>query len=361
MASIYSKKGILYLKYYEEDEYGQRRNVQYSLHLKDTRENRKLARKIKTELEGELIKPNYRYLQHTITLSHAIKLFMKSKESTSKSTKRLYRTMFTHLTDVIPVKTTVNKIKKEDILRFEKYLREDLGLKQNSIASYFRHLKAFWNWLVSEKYYAENIVKRIKTEDKPIVIIPDHDLERILNYLHGKNMNQYRFVKFLQLTGMRIGEATELRWEWVNFDRRRIVLKNIKGKRVEEFPLYPKLWQFMNSFKKNSGVIFNYKNTDSLKFWRRAMNKLNMDYKMHSIRKTFATKLVDKNISIFDAMKLLRHRKVSTTIKYYTAVDLERIGNEVNNVYEIGELKRNENQEKERMKNNNDTKIYNIK
>ncbi len=56
-----------------------------------------------------------------------------------------------------------------------------------------------------------------------------------------------------------------------------------------------------------------------------------MRYTLHSIRKTFATSLVNNNVSIFDAMKLLRHKNVSTTMKYYTY--LNRLGNEANKVF----------------------------
>ncbi|MCB0732060.1 MAG: hypothetical protein KDC88_13610 [Ignavibacteriae bacterium] len=54
---------------------------------------------------------------------------------------------------------------------------------------------------------------------------------------------------------------------------------------------------------------------------------------LHSPRKTFATKIVNNDTSVFDAMKLLRHKKVDTTIKYYTSADLRRLGNEANKVF----------------------------
>lgn len=361
MASIFSKKGVLYLGYYLEDDYGRKKHVQFSLKLKDNRENRKIAKNIKMEKEAELIKPNKKVLQHTLSLEKAFKLFMKVKETTAYSTKKNYRLTYNHLVSLISAKTAVSKIGKTDIQRFELYLRDEIGLSQNSIASYFRHLKSFWNWMVSEKFYSENIVHSIKTKDKPIEIIQDKDFETILKFFEEKNIQQYRIVKFLQLTGLRIGEATELKWEWVNFERKRITMKNIKGKRVEEFPLYPALAEFLISFRRDSGTIFNYKNSDSLKFWTKAMKKLGFNYRMHSIRKTFATKLVEKDISIFDAMKLLRHKNVSTTIKYYTAVDLERLGNKVNTVYGVENTEVHKKEDQKKSINEKEFQIFNIK
>ena len=63
------------------------------------------------------------------------------------------------------------------------------------------------------------------------------------------------------------------------------------------------------------------------------MGKLDYPYTMHSIRKTFATDLVNGSVSVFDAMKLLRHRNITTTMKYYTFADLSRIGNEAEKIF----------------------------
>jgi hypothetical protein len=42
---------------------------------------------------------------------------------------------------------------------------------------------------------------------------------------------------------------------------------------------------------------------------------------------------VNKNVSVFDAMKLLRHKNINTTLKYYTYADLNRLGGEANKVF----------------------------
>lgn len=357
MASIFAKKGILYLKYYAALNNGKKKSVQISLKIKDTRENRKLAKIVKAEKEAELLKPNKSFLKYNISLASAFKIFINSKTSIAKSTKTSYNLMYKHLIVVINANKLVQNITKDDIQNFEIYLREEVELAQNSISSYFRHLKAFWNWLIQEKFYNEQIVHTIKAKEKPIEVIPDEDFDKILEYFKSQNIQQYRIIKFLQLTGLRIGEATELNWEWVNFDRKRIVLQNLKGKRTEEFPLYPTLFEFLYEFRKPHGKIFNYKNVESLKFWYRAMKKLGFNYKRHSIRKTFATKLVEKDIPIFDAMKLLRHKNVTTTIKYYTAVNLDRIGNKVEEVFDE-DLKNSKSKAKNLTKDN--FRIYKI-
>ena len=165
----------------------------------------------------------------------------------------------------------------------------------------------------------------------------DEDFDEILEILHKRNIEQYRFIKFLRLTGFRVGEALALNWENVNFRSNRIVLQNIKMKRKDEFPLYDELRNFLFEFNEKEGKIFPYKNSESLHFWWRLMKKTNYRYSLHSIRKTFATKLVNNKVSVFDTMKLLRHRNVATTMKYYTYADMQRLGEEANKVFKVME------------------------
>jgi integrase len=142
---------------------------------------------------------------------------------------------------------------------------------------------------------------------------------------------------FLRLSGMRVGEAISLKWEDIDFEKDRILIKNSKGKRLDEFPLYYGLKEFLVKFRQLSGKIFDFKDKDSTKFWNRALDDIEdlegRKYTLHQIRKTFATQLVNKNVSVFDAMKLLRHKNINTTLKYYTYADLNRLGDEANKVF----------------------------
>ncbi|MCB0746117.1 MAG: site-specific integrase [Ignavibacteriae bacterium] len=337
MASIYSKRGILYLAYYVEDAFGKRKQESFSLNLKDNRENRKLAKKIKTEKEAELNKPNKMVLPFNLSLETAFEMYLKVKKNVSKKTKDNYLVAYAHLTNVVSPKTVITKITNKELARVVDYMETEKGLSRNTISSYTKDLNTFWNWMKSEEMIHKNIIPKIKQDPKTIVVIPDEDFDEILEILHKRNIEQYRFIKFLRLTGFRVGEALALNWENVNFRSNRIVLQNIKMKRKDEFPLYDELRNFLFEFNEKEGKIFPYKNSESLHFWWRLMKKTNYRYSLHSIRKTFATKLVNNKVSVFDTMKLLRHRNVATTMKYYTYADMQRLGEEANKVFKVME------------------------
>jgi len=331
MASVYSKGGVLYLTWYENDFGGDRKKRYQSLGLNDTRENKKIAKKIKEEKEFEQSRPNQKILKYRLILDDGIKLFM-FKKKTSKTTIKNYNIVFSHFRTVVDGKILISKISKDDIEKYKYYLVEKREVKHNTVASYFRDLRTFWNWLVAEKYVLENIVDVVKAKEKPIVVIPKKRFDEILK-IFSRNRKHYQFIMFLKLTGFRISEATNLFWNDIDFDNKRIKVTNVKGKREEYFPLYEKLEEFVVSMNNDGEKVFSFKNGDSLKFWSREMKKLGYPYSLHTIRKTFATELINGKVSVFDAMKLLRHKNITTTMKYYTYADISRIGSEANKIF----------------------------
>lgn len=333
MASIFAKRGILHLSYFITDYKGDKHRKTENLRLKDTRNNRRLAERVKDEKEFELNRPIQKVLKHHLTLEEGERLFLIYKKDTAPNTKVNYRNMFKHFSAIVPKNIPVSKIVKVDVENLKYYMKDELGLKHNTIASYIKDLKTFWNWMLREKFIAENIVDRIPLKDNPIVVIPTETFEKILEIFKNRNMKHYNFLMFLKLTGFRVSEAVNLQWVDVNFITNRIEVKNLKGKRIEQFPLYPRVKSLLNSFSRDDEHIFDFKNKDSLKFWTREMKKLNYPFTLHSIRKTFATDLINGNVTVFDAMKLLRHRNITTTMKYYTFTDLNRIGNEAEKIF----------------------------
>ncbi len=68
MASIYAKRGVLHISYWVKDYMGDRSRKTENLKLKDTRDNRRIAQRIKEEKEFELNKPLPKLLQYIRTL-----------------------------------------------------------------------------------------------------------------------------------------------------------------------------------------------------------------------------------------------------------------------------------------------------
>ena len=199
MASIFAKRGDLHLSYFITDFRGERHRKTENLKLKDTRNNRRIALRIKEDKEFELNRPVQKLLKHRLTLGEGERLFLVYKKEAAEKTKVNYSSMFRHFSAVVQQNSLVSSIVKEDIDKLKFYMKEELGFKHNTIASYIKDLKTFWNWLIKEKFVTENIVDRIPLKENPIVIIPPNHFKKILQIFKNRNMKHYNFLMFLKL------------------------------------------------------------------------------------------------------------------------------------------------------------------
>jgi len=340
MASLYAKGGYIYISIYLPN--GERE--QKSTKIKDNREGWIKARKLQKEKEIELAKP-IPVVIADLTLAEVEKRFKRHNFDKAKSTVLGYEVITNYLKQFFGDKKKVRSITKEDIIDFKDFLKginsniTSGKLSQNTIASYFRSLKSFFNFLIDNGFYVDkNPVPRLKTEERPIETIPNDHFKLILAYLKGRSKDQYRIIRMLQLTGKRVNEILSLKWEDVYFEEKLIKLHNKKAKKQELIPMHKKLREFLEPWSKvkgrqKKGKIFPYKSHHSLGFWKRTLANLKLpQYKLHSIRKTFVTRLVHKSVPIFDASKITG-QSISTMIQFYAKVDVNILNKQLDDAF----------------------------
>lgn len=120
-------------------------------------------------------------------------------------------------------------------------IRKDYGKKVSvtTINNYIRNIKVFFNYLKEQGYIKKDVVKNIKqfkNNRKPKKIITDEQFGELLRHIDTTKFHEYRDYIVIQLlldTGMRIGEALEIKVEDVDINNRAILLlaENTQGKR----------------------------------------------------------------------------------------------------------------------------------
>lgn len=312
---MHIKRGIIYVSLKQDGKW-----VRKSTGLKDTKENRRKVLLLEVQEKPRLLFPPFSQLADE---------FIKTKRNNALGTVDSYQRTIDYFllanSDVQPRLITDQHI---DI--FKDFLTGK-GLAQNTISSHIRNLRIIFNYFKEKGYIEKNLVKRIPQKEKPIKIIPDNLMNDFLTYLKSKNLRHYRFIKLLTLTGFRTGEAIELTWENIQFDNNRIVMRNIKGNRSDEFPLNETLKNFLLEFR-STGSIFNYKSTDSLKWLKKVFTSKLKGYSFHDIRRTFATKLLIGNVNPYVVMKLMRHKDFKTTMKHYAYIQTLEMGGDLERV-----------------------------
>ncbi|MEW6508835.1 MAG: tyrosine-type recombinase/integrase [Bacteroidota bacterium] len=326
MAEIYKRNGIIWITY---SIYGKR--YRESLGIKDTRENRILAKKIKLQKEADILNGVHPLIKKIKkkTLIEAFKDFEKTKENKSESTRRIYDYSYKKLLDFTG-DIEIRKVTEDVIDEFEKYLKVSKG----SLEIIFRHLRIIFEYFRKMRIIDFNPVPRKQSVEKKINVISREEMDLILKLLKKHNENQYKTIKLLIMTGLRVSELIRLEFEDIDFKRNIIYIKNNKGKRIDQFPLYRELRLFLEiEWKELNGKVCPYKTKEALSFFRHFLKRNNFrHYSIHEIRKTFLSRLANAGMSLFDLQKIARHKDIKTTQKYYLEAEYERIGNKINDV-----------------------------
>lgn len=310
MSTIYAKGGMLYIGFKTKDGKWKYK----SSGLKDTKENRTKLRRYNYDQDyGKPLVPS---------LSTCISLYLNSKHHLEADTLIGYKLILNQFKDFIG-DISVNDITPEHIQQIQSEWSKH---SKNTLASYNKQLRIFFNFLVEQEYIKKNIVPKIKSQPKIIKIIPDDVMNRILERSKS-NIKHYRLILFLNGTGFRLSEALNLEWKDIEWENKRIIIRNAKDGSDNMFPLTDELAEFLKSFK-GEGKVFGFNSKYGISWLRK---KLFQDYSFHDIRRTFATRLLKNNVNPYKVMKLMRHKDFKTTMNHYAYIDTLSLTSELLN------------------------------
>lgn len=325
------------------------RTREFSSHLPAMDENIQKAKDLRQQIILSLSQPNFVAVKSYIKISDALNLFLQNKTYARK----------TILTYQLAVKHTIDILDDIIITNFttQHYIKLVDNLKQkyshNSISIFTRALSTLFNWLVKNKYLDNSPIARIPIQRKETKTIPLEDLQLILNYLQQHNIEGYYLIKFLYLTGLRVGEAISLKWENIDFEKGLITFYNQKSKRYDIRPLLQPAIDLLKEIKisTNRNKIFVYTDTSCLFFYRTQArlwgerkengllkNKILRKYHLHQLRKTFISTLIANGVSLEDTQVFSGHKDPRTTLAHYVEYRYSQIANRVNNQVNFGLL-----------------------
>lgn len=201
------------------------------------------------------------------------------------------------------------------------------------------YLSMFFNWCIDNGYYTNDNpivkIKKVKIPQKLPVYITIDELELILdgtNYLDMKIRTLiHDVILFAFYSGFRLNEITSLKWDQIDFENNIISLDNqtskTKSGKIRVVPISHKIQpMLLNRFKgKRSEFVFehNYSNRNinflvskNFKSIIKNIPKINQTTHFHTLRHSFASCLIQKNINVVTVSKLLGHANISTTMIY---------------------------------------------
>lgn len=228
----------------------------------------------------------------------------------------------------------LDEIERHQVSTWHVGLRED-GLSPayaDRFLALLRHaLNMAIEWDMLEKNPAAR-VKQFNIDNRNEQHLNEEELKRLLKVLHtDKNRTVCLIVLFLLTTGARLNEA--LQAKWVDIDREnkvwRIPATNAKSKRSRLVPLNSfainDVLDQLDTEGKYDHLFINHKTRKKITYIHKTWNRLRIesglpDFKLHSLRRSYASFLVNSGHSLYEASRLLGHSDPSITASRYAVL-----------------------------------------
>jgi excisionase family DNA binding protein len=180
-------------------------------------------------------------------------------------------------------------------------------------------LKGMFTKAIDYGYVAANPVKKVK-------MIPEGDCarERILTPEEEERLianSIPHFKPFLVIalnTGMRRGEILKLAWPQVDFRNRLVHVVKTKRNKNRVVPMNNALYTTLQGLRaeaKGSERVYQSKHVEGV--FATARKNAGLDgLRLHDLRHTFATRLIQAGVDVFTVQKLLGHSTITMTMRY---------------------------------------------
>lgn len=200
---------------------------------------------------------------------------------------------------------------------------------------YIRTLKAAftkaveWQYLDNNPFQNVKLFKLPRNNDK---IISQSDLERIVSVINNKTVSD--IVEFAFYTGMRLSEILNLKNKSIELENSIIHVQNdgefnVKSRKERIIPMSERVIQIISSRGSTDesigedyifGKLPKVRFSDSWisKSFKKAVRKCELDegIHFHSLRHSFCSQLVRKNVNLRVVMELAGHQDYSTSLRY---------------------------------------------
>ncbi len=316
---IFKRKNIYYVEYFDEECNKQKR-------ISTKQKTKAAALRFISELKQKL---PARVKQQSISLSEFITEYEANAEQIYsakyiKSIKLSFRMIKDFLGEAELSEVTPKRVEQFQAFTFRR--------AKHSAHLYHRTLKAAFNKAVQWNYIESNPFKEVsppKIQKKIPVFIEKKELEEIMRQVKSESLRNLFEVGFN--TGLRLSELISLQWSDVDLKRGEIVIGNTgefitKGKSARTIPLNAQMRSKLSTLHSVSRCKYVFPNERLRPFnddyvsrqFKYAVRDANLSEQIHfhTLRHSFASRLVQRGISLYIVKELLGHSDISTTQIY---------------------------------------------
>jgi site-specific recombinase XerD len=223
---------------------------------------------------------------------------------------------------------------------------QDKGLSGHTINCYFRSLRIFYSWLVSEEFMEIHPFEKVKIPRTPSKIIPafsDSQIEQLLKVINTRTPIGYRnFAIILTLldTGLRISELCSLKLEklWLEDGMAKVLGKGNKERMIPiRKQLQRILWHYIDRCRPEPNTTscdYIFLTQAGRPLTARHAHKMMTYYGHkarlagirclpHTLRHTAAISFLRNGGDVFSLQRILGHASLEMTRRYCELADID--------------------------------------
>ncbi len=190
-----------------------------------------------------------------------------------------------------------------------------------TVNSELKKLKALVNKAVEWGVIPRNTIAPVKMFQNLDANARGYLTKEQLNALYTADPETAAIWQLMANTGMRIGEAMNLKWTRVNAERVRVVSSQehmTKTRQWRDIPVSPGCRSALAELRgRNDGYVLPRVNITTLRrYFKKACDKAGFDAVPHELRHTFISHLVMQGIPLRTVQVLAGHKSIAVTEQY---------------------------------------------
>lgn len=234
-------------------------------------------------------------------------------------------------------------MKKITRLQVQQQFQRKLSAEKLSPASVNQHLqlmRRFMNLAVEWEFLERNVLARIKmlhVDNRREIFLSDEQVADLVETLKtDDNRLVCMIILFLLSTGARLREGLCVQWEHIDFNTAmwKIPASNSKSKRVKHLPLGPSaIWALKAVHRRDdspyvfASPVTGKPFTGISRTWYKLRRNAGLpaNIRIHDLRHTFASRLVNAGESIYVVKEMLGHADIRTSERYaHLSMEVQR-------------------------------------
>lgn len=348
MATIFDYRNKIHIEYSKN---GFR--VRENLGLIPNDENWELAKSKQKEVEAlyetknenSLIKKLLlKELETTeLTLYAAIEKYQNHLSNNSIEHQNMFLYAMNKFSKVVEPERRIDKIRSSDITSYLKLLKQTVS--NATQRTYYTYIRMFFTYLFKEDILDKSPCINVPSpaeEEKEIITFNDSLLLAILADAMESEYKLYIFYVFLSLSGLRIIDALSLTPNDFVIKESHIKIYVSKTKIFRKIPIYKEFREFVEGemkplldIPKDQKIFEGFTRGGIGQRFRKMKKRIgipnNYTITLKTFRKTLATRMLNGGVKIEFVSKLLHHKRIGTTMKYYVSVEVDSIQAEIEN------------------------------